>query len=429
MSTIKIKKLNLVFIGCFGFMLSAVICAGQEKRPINLSTALELAGANNVTIAMLSMEEALAQAKYEAQKNWWIPDLQAGLDMHQLWGNTVNSDGRVFTDVEVGSFSGALGLNALFDFAEGSKNKNLAKYRMEGQVLRSKVSRNEYILEVIRQYYTMMGANLEAESYARLVGQNDSIIDQIKTLVDAGLQYNTDLLLARSNRENHIVSFSAAIRKLDEAQFSLIGLLNLQDVSSFELEGDLVPLDLNQEEKDNNSIPEIELLENRLYAKTYEYKAEKNSIWIPTVRLNAYTSLFGGIFDDIDPTHAINGGIGWNIPLRRLTGDDMRVLSLEKDMIYEEIQYQRFIVDNETQSLKNELGLLEEHINSAEKAVQYSIVALSETGQRQSLGLARPFEIVMAQESFIRSRINYILGVVEYNIKQYELYVRSGNNL
>ena len=414
---------------CLILLSMSLLSYAQEKIELNLTKALELAGANNATINMLSMEEALSAAKYSVEKNWWIPELYAGLDLHQLWGNALNSDGRIFQDATQQSFSGALGIHALFDFKEGAKNKNLQKYQMESQSIKSIVARNEYILDVVRHYYHMVGAHLEAESYANLVTQNDSIITQLELLVGEGLQYNTDLLLARSSRENHLISFSSALRKLDHSQYQLVLLLDLREESKFSLGRSLLPLDLVKGDSEPSSIPQIDFLENQFDAKKYEYKIEKNGIWIPSIRFNAYTSLFGGIFEPIDPTHAINGGIGWNIPLRRLTGDDLRVIEIEKNMLDQEIQYQKSHLNHATRQLKNDLSLLQNQIQSSQLAISLSMEAMDETIERQKLGLARPFEIELTQKAFIRSRINYIQSVVDYNITQYELFVMLGNNL
>ncbi len=422
-----------VLIKCFCTLMClciALLIIAQETVRLDLAKTLELAGADNATINMLAMQESLAEAKYDVEKHWWIPDVYAGLDMHQLWGNVMNSDGRIFQDIDRQSFSGALGIGAVFDFGEGIKNKKLERFNSEAKGIISTVARNDFILDVIRHYYKMSGAALEANSYQTLVDQNDTIISQLEVLVREGLHYNTDLLLAQSNRENHSLAFSAAMQEFNTLKFELLALLDLRETSELIVDDvNLMPIDLVTDDMEAKSIPELEYLESRYAAKEFEYKSEKNEVLIPTLRLNAYTSLFGGVFEPIDPTHAINGGIGWDIPLSRLTGDELNVLKIEKSMLEAELQYQSYKADRDIIHRKEELKIYKDQIASAETAVNYSLQAVDESIQRQNLGLARPFEIEYAQDAFLRSRINYIRAIVNYNIKQYELYVKLGNNL
>ena len=49
--------------------------------------------------------------------------------------------------------------------------------------------------------------------------------------------------------------------------------------------------------------------------------------------------------------------------------------------------------------------------------------------QRQALGTVRPFEILQAQEIFIKARLDYLKAVADYNKAQYQLHVAKGNNL
>jgi outer membrane protein TolC len=60
---------------------------------------------------------------------------------------------------------------------------------------------------------------------------------------------------------------------------------------------------------------------------------------------------------------------------------------------------------------------------------QFSEQALKQSIQRQQLGIVRPFEILQAQEIYIKSRLDYLKAVSSYNKAQYAYYVAIGNTL
>ena len=60
---------------------------------------------------------------------------------------------------------------------------------------------------------------------------------------------------------------------------------------------------------------------------------------------------------------------------------------------------------------------------------EWAAEALKQSIQRQALGTVRPFEILQAQEIFIKARLDYIRAVTDYNKAQYQLFVAKGNRL
>jgi outer membrane protein TolC len=417
-------------------LLTYGLCTfAQSKLALDLPVALEIAGANNATVIMMQTKEALAKAEYDLAKNWWIPNLKVDADIHQLWGNVMNGDGAFFQDVDRQSFGTGVGLDVTLNLQDGIKNKKLKEYQVRSRTFLSQMERNEYLLEVTALYYQLLGSSLEANSYQILINQSDSIIGQLEVLVKEGLQYNTDLLLAKSNRENHRFQFYNAQNKSVSLKTSLLTLL-YQDADTEIVLKDaaLIPITLVEENKTINlqniqSAPEFKYLKNEQAAKVFEKKNLKSGIWMPELRLSAYTSVFGDVFKDILPTHILNAGIGWDIPLSRLTGDDLRVVDLEKTILDQEINILKQRATQQVQQLQTQLVTIQLQIKSSEEAVSNSLLALDEAVQRQKLGLARPFEIERVQEAFIQSRINYLKSVSAFNILQSRLYVLLGNNL
>ncbi len=87
---------------CLGVCLVAIssMAQQQDRAYINLESLLQTAGANNLTIEQYQNEEQLSVADLAKAREWWLPEIYAGLETHQLWGAAMNADGGFFLDVD-----------------------------------------------------------------------------------------------------------------------------------------------------------------------------------------------------------------------------------------------------------------------------------------------------------------------------------------
>jgi outer membrane protein TolC len=172
----------------------------QETLPINLQTVLEIGGANNLTIKEFQEKQELAAANLLKAKEWWLPNVYAGLQTHQLWGAAMNADGRFFLDVNRQTLWAGLGLNANWNFAEGIYKTKSAKLKVQASFYETQAKRNNTLLETIKSYYNLQTAQMKLIAFKNLVAQSDTITQQIAIQVEAGLRYQSELLLSKSNQ-------------------------------------------------------------------------------------------------------------------------------------------------------------------------------------------------------------------------------------
>lgn len=130
------------------------------------------------------------------------------------------------------------------------------------------------------------------------------------------------------------------------------------------------------------------------------------------------------------PTGAVNIALQWRVPLGRLiyAGElkqyDAKI-KLQRIQT-EQIQAQ---VNEEIITAREQMTVAEEQIKIAGEGIQLAGEALQQSIQRQQLGTVRPFEILQAQEIYIKSRLDYLKALTAFNKAQYALYVAMGNNL
>ena len=178
-------------------LLPVLKVQSQEILPINLETVLKLGGANNLTIQEYKQRQEMALANLSKAKEWWLPDVYAGIQTNQLWGASMNSDGRFFLDVSSSNLWLGLGLEAHWDFAGGIYEIKAARLKAEAVLYQTQAERNKVLLESIDAYYDFAAAQMYYLAYRQLAAYADTISQQIDIQVQSGLLYGSEFLLSK----------------------------------------------------------------------------------------------------------------------------------------------------------------------------------------------------------------------------------------
>ncbi len=428
----------IILLPVFLAGLSGLVKAQVTTQSINLETVLTLGGANNLTIKEYKKRQELAMANLSREREWWLPDLYAGVSIHQLWGNAMNSDGFIFTDVNRQNFWGGIGLNATWNFGDGIFKVNAAELKAQASVYQTQAEQNKALLDIIKTYYDFLAAQLYYRAYEQLAAQADTIADQIAVQVEAGIRFESELLLARSNYNHLKVEMLNARTEFNNKSATLVKLLNLDPATKLvSTDTLLAPLDLVgisniQVSFDSTYVlrPELKGMALTLKSLNTEKKITTTGLLLPELRIGAYGSYFGGVFSPLDPTSEINAALMWKIPMGRLAYRgaleqyNSRIVIQEIKM--EQVKAQ---INEEVISAREQIRVAKEQTEVALEGSQLAEEALKQSIQRQQIGIVRPFEILQAQEIYIKSRLDYLRAVASYNKAQYAYHVATGNNL
>lgn len=422
----------------------------QETLPINLQTALEMGGANNLTIKEFQAKQELATANLLKAKEWWLPNIYAGLQTHQLWGASMNSDGRFFLDVNRQNLWGGLGLNANWDFAEGIYKTKASKLNVWASYFETIAEKNNVLLAIIKSYYDLQTAQMKLIAYKNLVSQSDTITQQIALQVEAGLRYQSELLLSKSNHSHLKIEMLNAQSEYNRTSAELVRLLNLDSkVKLVSIDSVLIPLDFQDELlMVSDSIylnrPEIKSIDFTIQSLRMERKTTTTGLFIPQLSIGTYGSYFGRINGAVTPmfplqypetkqlypTGMLNVSLTWNIPLGRLVygGDLQRYNSKIK---IQEIKAEQFKaqINEEIANAQQQLIIGKEQIQIAKEGLELTAEALNQSIERQKLGTVKPFEVFQSQQFYLQAQIDYLKAINEYNKAQFELKVAKGEAL
>ena len=429
-----IKRLLFVYITVLPLFISA-----QDKiQLINLETVLKIGGANNLTIQEFKLRQQLALAELTKAKEWWLPTVYTGTTFHQLWGNAMNGDGNFFTDVNRQNIWGGIGLNASWDFGEGIFKTKAIEYKVQSATFNTQAEQNKLLLQIISTYYDFLSAQLFYKAYEKLAKQADTIANQISVQVEAGISYESESLLAKSNYNHLKVKTISAQIDFSDKTTQLINLLNLEsDVKLLASDSIIAPLNLIEiddlqltNDTADSYRSEIKSLELTLKALNEEKKTTTSGLLMPELRIGSYGSYFGDVFSPINLTNEINASLIWKIPIGRIvSGGSVMKYNALIDLHENKIQQTKAQINEEVQTAKERIILSEQQFNIAKQGLTLSSKALQQCVDRQALGTVRPFEIIQAQEMHINSMLDYLKAVAFYNKSQYAYYVAKGNNL
>lgn len=437
------KLITLLFILLAGFssrIHAQDLNTHKQARiqSITLETVLQLGGANNLTIQEYKQRQELALADLAKAKEWWLPDIYAGATIHHLWGNAMNTDGKIVTDLDRRNFWGGIGLNAIWDLGEGFFKTDAAELMAQAAVYQTQAQGNKALLNIIQTYYDFLAAQLYYKAYEQLAAQAEIIADQIAIQVEAGLRYESEQLLARSNYNHLKVEMLNTRTEYNNKSATLVKLLNLDP--AIKLVGTdtvLAPVEKVSAENITASFdsayqkrPELKNMELVLQSLNAEKKTTTTGLLLPELQVGTYSSYFGKISSPIDPTSEINAALIWKIPIGRLTyGGTLKQYNVRITLQENRIAQARTQVNEELISAKEQIIAAKQQMEVAQEGSRLSEEALKQSIERQQLGTVRPFEILQAQEVYINARLDYLKAVASYNKAQYACYVATGNNL
>ncbi len=443
------KNLRYV-IGVTIFSLAILKPKAQEILPINLQTALEMGGANNLTIKEFQAKQELSEANLTKSKEWWLPNVYAGMKTFQLWGASMNSDGRFFLDVNANNLWSGLGVNAYWTFADGIYKTKASKLNVQASYYESQAEKNQALLAIIKTYYDLLTAQMKLVAYKNLVAQSDTITQQIAIQVEAGLLYQSELLLARSNQNHLKIEMLNAQSEYNQKSAELVRLLNLDSKLKLVIvDTVLIPLDFQEELlMINDSVyqnrPEIKSIDFTIQSLRMERKTTTTGLFLPQLSIGTYGSYFGGLTGQVTPmfpnlypetnqlypTGILNISLTWNIPLGQLvySGELQRYNSQIK---IQEVKAEQFKaqINEEIVTAQQQLLIGKEQIEIAKEALELASEALNQSIERQKLGIVKPFEVFQAQQFFLQAQIDYLKTVGEYNKAQFALKVAKGEIL
>jgi outer membrane protein TolC len=429
---------------------------GDKPLPINLPTALRLANARTLDIAVASERIRLAAAELERAHVLWLPTVYLGIDYYRHDGQIQDTAGNVLGASKSNFMAGA-GPFAVFALTDAIFSPLAARQTVRARAAQFQAAANDSLLAVAEAYFNVQEARGDLAAAFDLVRRSEAVVKKTEAL---GKGYATDVdnIRARTELNRRRQVLHSARERWRVASADLVRLLRLDPAALVEpmepphlrvtLLGpehtldDLIPLGLTNR-------PELAANQALVQATLQRLRQERIRPLVPSVLLrgastNPAGTLAGGAF-----------GGGQNGDLGKFSGRgdfDIQVLWEWQNLGFgnhalvnaRRAEHQASVLElfrtedrvaAEISQAYAQVGSAAARILDAEKeleeAVKLANLSYESSSQTRRVGnievlVIRPQEVVQSVQALAQAYVDYYTAVADFNRAQFRLYRAVG---
>jgi outer membrane protein TolC len=200
--------------------------------PIDLPTALQLAGANPLDIAVATERLRVASAQYDRARVLWLPNLNAGVDYFRHDGQIQDIVGTVFTTSRSSVLVGG-GPSLSVATADALYAPLAARQVIRARQADVQTARNDSTLAVAEAYFAVQQARGEVAGSADAVRRAEELVRRAEQLAP-GLVPTVEVSRARAELARRRQAVEAAYERWQVASADLTRILRLDPTTVVE---------------------------------------------------------------------------------------------------------------------------------------------------------------------------------------------------
>ncbi|MBI3878558.1 MAG: TolC family protein [Verrucomicrobia bacterium] len=420
-------------------LIAAVgICGAAEPAPsaspIDLPTALRLAGAQNLDVAIARERVKEAKAQHEQARMNYFPWITPGIGYRRHDGNIQDTPGNITTESKQSYGIGAA-LTAQVDLGDTIYKtlaaKQLAKAAEEG----AEAKRQETVFLAAAGYFELARAAGAAGAAAEAVRISEDYSGQVKRAVDAGIAFKGDAFRAEVQVEKNRMLLRQAEEQRRVAAARLAQTLRLKPATDLApQETELAPLTLVDRNAALDSLvsralaSRPELRQGDFLAQSAEAsrKGATQGPLIPTIGASAYFGGLGGgrngSTGNFGDTQDYFLGLSWKIGAgglfdrgrERAAESRHQTSLLELEKAQQDVMRQVVEAHTRVHSLGDQLAMAKRALASATELMKLS-------RERKEFGVGAVLETIQAEQELTRARLDYLNVLAAHNQAQYAL--------
>jgi outer membrane protein TolC len=424
-----------------------------------LPTALGLANARAIDIALASQRVQVAAAELERAKVLWLPTVYLGADYYRHDGQIQNTDGTIFGTSKSSLLAGA-GPSAVFAFADAIFAPLAARQVVRAREASLQAAANDTLLAVAEAYFNVQQARGELAGAEDAAGRAKELVRRAEALSTKGLAPPLEAVRARTELADRVQDVETAREHWRVASAELARVLRL-DASALvlpleppQLRITLVALDHPVDELIPVALtnrPELAAQQALVQATLQRLRQERIRPLVPSVLLRGASTpvlqgtLGGGVFGGGRNGNLSNFSARSDFDLQVLwefqnLGFGNRALVKERWAENQQAILELFGTQDrvaaevaqayaQAHSAARRAKEAESQVRDALDSVEKNFEGLSHTKQAGNLILLviRPQEVVAAVQALERAYSRYYGAVADYNRAQFRLYRALGH--
>ncbi len=406
---------------------------------IDLPTALRLAGAQSLDIAIAEQKLAEARAAARVARDTFLPSLQIGAGYRRHEGRVQETKGDLLAvDKQSYATGGALTTDvdlgeALFRTLEARQLEQAAQHALAGR-------RADVVLAAAQAYLDLARARAAVAVAEEALRVARDFEDQLHRAVAAGIALRGDELRAQVRRHRDEIELrrSRAEQRVRSARLAEILRLDIRgelepaaaDPVAFELIAPDAPIESLLAEA-RAARPELEQAEAKAAAARDAHRGAVFGPLLPSLGASAGGGGLGGgpgdATGDFGSTVDYSVGIGWRIGPGGLF-DFARMREREARLRIAELRLakRRDAVTREVVEAHARLRASADQLTVAREAVEGAEAAMEIARRRKEFAVGVVLEHLLTQQDLADARRQYVEIVAEYDKAQYALRHATG---
>ena len=408
--------------------------------PIDLPTALRLAGAQNLDVQLARERLAEARANHQGALAQFFPWLAPGAVYRRHENRVQAVDGTIF-DADKQSYSVGGSLTAQVELGDAIYKSLVAKQLVKAADYALEAQRHDATLAAAQGYFDLAFARVSVDVAGESVGISSDYQRQVERAVEAGIAFKGDQLRVRVQTERNQLTLRQAVEQQRVAAARLARTLHLDPAVELAAgDASLLPLSLVATNTTLDvlvrealaSRPELKQSQFLVAAATDAKKGAVYGPLVPSVGAQAFVGGLGG--GKNSDTGNFGGqedyfvGVGWRIgpgglfdfSRNQAAESRLRGTRLAEQKLRDEISRQVVEAFARLRSAADQIETASGALSAAEEGLR-----LAQTRKEFAVGIV--LETIQAEQDLTRARLDYFKAVAEFNKAQYELKNAVGN--
>ena len=431
--------------------------SGQQPFPINLPTAMKLAGAAPLDIAIATARLQVASARLQQAQVLWLPTLQVGADYFRHDGQIQDVQGNVFTTSKSSLVVGAAP-NLVFAVSDAIFGPLAARQVLRAREGEVQAARNDSLNAVAIAYFDVQQARGRTAGAIDTVTRAEEVLRRVEKLA-GGLTPAVEVNRVRTELSRRRLAVESAQESRETAGAELARLLRLPPSALIEpMEpphlrvdlvdpgqsvDDLIPIGLTHR-------PELAANKALVLATLARLRQEKIRPLIPSVLIRGAATnpagtlssgyFGGGVNDNLSNFGARNSidvqllwelknlGFGNRAAVREQRAENEAAV-LELFRLQDRIAAEVVQAHTQARRAANRVGLAEDGLVNARVTAEKNLEGLGQTrrvGETLTL-VFRPQEVVATITALDLAYQDYYAAIADANRAQFRLYRALGH--
>jgi outer membrane protein TolC len=436
---VKFTINDLRFAICAASALASSFAFAEQTNsnalPIDLPTALRLAGAQNLDVQIARDRLKEAQANRDSALEKFFPWIAPGISYHRRDGVAQAVPSGVISDAHFQSYSPGATVSAQMDLGDALYTTLAAKQLANAAAHAFNSQRQDAAVAAALGYFELVKTKALASAADETLRISRDYQNQLHEAVGIGIAFRGDELRAQSETEHDEILLRRAAQDERVAAARLAEILHLDPtVELVPKESDLVPLSLvetnaalsNLAEQALRNRPELKERHAQSAAALDTKNGAKYGPLVPTIGAQYFGGALGGGPDggpeNLGADSDVLASLSWRIgpggifDFGKIHSTEARLdiarVGEEKirDQILREVVESRETVE----SLREQLAAAQKNLATADEALRL-------TRQRKEFGVGIVLENIQAQQELARARADYLSAIAEFNKAQYAL--------